>query len=240
MIEANKNKAAEILFSAYNKRLLNKHFSFIRIIGEENFINRDKSVPVIIFPNHSNWWDGFLAFYLAYNRWNIDSYLMMDYAQMKKYFFFKFIGAFSVDRTSATSSYKSVMVAAELLKTGNRLLWLFPQGKMTPQHKRPLEFESGILKILDEFERVNVFPMAINYEFINEQRPEIFIKIGENVDTKINASKKEKIGMLEEKLTDLLDTQIKEINDGETEEYKIIFKGRTSRNKTIDRIYGDV
>ena len=47
----------------------------------------DNSKPVIMYANHSNWWDGFIAYLLTNRYQKKDDYLMMDIEQMKKYSF---------------------------------------------------------------------------------------------------------------------------------------------------------
>ena len=87
MIPANKNKIIGSLFAFYHKRLLKKHFYSIHLTGMENLGSLDNTMPVILYANHSNWWDGFIAYFLTNRLLKKDDYLMMDIKQMKKYFF---------------------------------------------------------------------------------------------------------------------------------------------------------
>jgi hypothetical protein len=57
-------------------------------------------------------------------------------------------------------------------------MWLFPQGEMLPQDRRPLKFFSGIAKLAEKIANVNLVPVCFRYEFLMEQRPEVFISIG--------------------------------------------------------------
>jgi len=239
LIDANKNIVIERIFSVYNKHILKKHFYKIHIKGTNNVLYRDKSLPTIMFGNHSNWWDGFLAFYLSFDLWKKDQYLMMDIKQMRKYKFFKWIGAFSVNRESARESYKSIVYAANLLKNRNTMLWIYPQGEMLPNDIRPLMFQNGLSKLLEMTGKVNLFPIAFNYEFMMEQRPEVFINVSENIMVDEKLTKQKKTAYLNKVLTALLDNQKKNVVDGNLEEYKEILRGKNSRNKIIDRVYNE-
>ena len=158
---------------------------------------------------------------------------MMDIKQMRKYSFFKYIGVFSVDREVPAEAIISLNYAAVLLKDSARYLWIFPQGDMTPQDRRPLKFFSGITKIAEKTGRVNLFPVCFRYEYLMEQRPEVFISIGKpelftgKTDTDYT-----------EHLRSNLETQLDKLRDditaGNLKVFKTIFRGKDSRNKTFD------
>ncbi len=237
LIQAKKNKIFESVFSLYLNRLLKKHFFKIHISGEENLKELNKSAPTIIYANHSNWWDGFMAFYLADSRWKIDSYLMMDVDQMRKYRFFKWLGVFSVDRTSPQSSMESLNYAESMLTNSSRTLWLFPQGVLLPNDLRPLKFFSGITALTEKLGTVNLVPLAMKYEFMTEQRPEVFLKIGKaDIVKQFTSDKKDYTLYLQNKLTTELDGLKSKIISGDMMDFSTIFYGRDSRNKTFDKI----
>ena len=230
MIAAKKNKIIGSLFALYHKRLLKKHFYRIHLNGRENLANTGKT-PAILAANHSNWWDGFIAYYISNRLMKCDDYLMMDIKQMKKYSFFKYIGVFSVDRESPPQAIRSVNYAAEILKDSNRCLWIFPQGEMTPQDKRPLVFYSGISKIAERAGRVQIIPVAFRYEFLMEQRPEVFISVGKPVV--FTAGNKNFTAELEQLMTKLLDDLKSDVTNS-TGNFEIVFTGKSSRNKSFD------
>ena len=233
MIPAKKNKFIGSLFALYHRRLLKKHFFRVHLSGFENLELIDKSLPVIMFANHSNWWDGFIAYLLTNRYLKKDDYLMMDIEQMKKYQFFKYIGTFSVNRNVPAEAVRSINYAADLLRSTNKYLWIFPQGEMLPQDARPLKFYSGITKIAERTGNVNLVPVCIRYEFIMEQRPEVFISIGKPEIVNGNVSME-----LTEKLRSALESQLdmlrNDVISGNTGSFKTIFHGKSSRNKTFD------
>lgn len=238
VIKSNKNKVIGGLFSLYHNRLLRKHFYQIHLAGLENLKLTDKSLPTILYANHTNWWDGFIAFQLTSKYLGVDDYLMMDILQMKKYRFFKYIGVFSVDRSDAREGVDSVNYAVELLKGTKKHLWIFPEGMMQVQDHEPIKFYGGITKIADKLGKVNLVPVSLRYEFIMEQRPEVFIKIGKPYITDNNiADKKSYTTYLQDKLTaDLLSLKHDVVTQN-LEDYKIIFTGKHSRNKIVDKVY---
>ncbi len=239
MIESNKNTVFEKVFSVYNTHILKKQFSGIHLRGQENILNRNKSLPTLIFANHSNWWDGLIAFYLSYNIWKSNAYIMMDYKQMKKYYFFKWMGAFSVDKESVIDSYRSFKYAVGLMRVNTNILWLFPQGVMLPNDLRPIKFENGLSKLIEISGDVNLLPLVFNYEFILEQRPEVFIEVLTPVNLNINNKLTQNTEVLEKILSEALTHQKENILTGKINSYDLILKGKGSSNKIIDRMHND-
>ncbi|MFZ4592078.1 MAG: lysophospholipid acyltransferase family protein, partial [Ignavibacteria bacterium] len=149
------------------------------------------------------------------------------------------IGAFSVNRDSARESYESVLYASTLLKKKNSMLWIYPQGEMLPNDVRPLKFQNGLTKLIEMTGKVNLIPIVLNYEFMMEQRPEIFITVSESITVDGKLTKQEKTEYLNRVLTDLLDEQKKNIVNNDIEGYEEVLRGKNSRNKIIDRVYND-
>jgi chlorobactene lauroyltransferase len=235
VIRANKNNIVNLFFGIYHNRLLKKHFYRIHLSGSLHLNLIDASLPVILYANHSNWWDGFIAYYLTNRLWKEDDYLMMDIEQMKTYSFFKYIGVFSVDRKKPKSAVESIEYAANLLKETNKYLWIFPQGTMQPQDYRPIEFYNGITRLTEKLGAVNLLPVSFRYEFLMEQRPEVFIKLGKP-DVVNGIPAKELTSVLQNKLVLQLDGLRDDVINGRLNEYQTVFRGKSSRNKTVDKI----
>lgn len=230
MIPSKKNRFIGKLFSLYHNRLMRKHFFAVHLKGLNNLIELNTNKPVLLFANHSNWWDGFTAYLLTNRLLKKDDYLMMDIEQMKKYSFFKYVGVFSVNRNNAKEALSTLNYATELLKESGKFLWMFPEGLMNPQDKRPLKFFSGITKIAEKLNNVYIVPVCFRYEYLMEQRPEIFISAGKpfNYENGLETDKLRKI------LEEQLDSLKNDVISGNTGDYKTIFKGKSSRNKTFD------
>jgi chlorobactene lauroyltransferase len=176
VIRSRRNRLFETLFSVYVTRILKRHFFSLRIAGERLFLERDPSLPTVIIANHSNWWDGFVMLHFARKRWHVDSHLMMDIEQMRKYPFFRRLGVFSVDRHAPRSAVESMHHAVDLLAGTANILWIFPQGVLLPNDLRPLRFARGTARIIEKLGTVNLLSLALRYEYRNEQRPEIFAR----------------------------------------------------------------
>ncbi|WP_461671298.1 lysophospholipid acyltransferase family protein, partial [Mycobacterium tuberculosis] len=131
------------LFAQYNERyLLPRYLHGAAVRGA--MYDGGRGRPALFIMNHCSWWDGMLVF-LAITRlsgYEREHYVMMDEKQLKKFRFFRRLGAFSVDKSSQRGILQSLRYAEEKLKAGHNV-WLFPQGDIRHLEARPLQFQSG-------------------------------------------------------------------------------------------------
>ena len=234
MIAAAKNPVVEKLFARINRAMVRRHFHALHLSGEPASL--DRAVPIIIYGNHSCWWDGLIEFLLSRDIFGFDAYLMMDEEQMSRYRFFRWIGAFSVNRSSRREAVASLRYAADLFSRPGRALWIYPQGVMLPNDVRPLKFETGIARLLEMVPRAQVVAVAHRYEFLHHQRPEAFIKFGPVRMVGRLPRGRDLLPELEQELTNLLDGLKGEIVTGDLSAYRTILSGRSSTNETWDRV----
>lgn len=215
MLEAKKSKWFEKIFAVYNRNLFKRRFQALRIEGIENI----KHFPLVIYCNHSSWWDGLVAFEIS-KKAKLDSFVMMEEKQLKNLFLFRKLGAFSVIRENPREAVKSINYAANLLKQNrDRAIWIFPQGKILPNDSRPFEFYNGIARIAEKVENCYVLPIAIRFEFLGDWKPEILVKIGK-AELFDSLNSKEFTAKSAEKLTNLLDELKKDIVEDRLENYQ--------------------
>lgn len=215
MLEARKSAWFEKIFAIYNRNLFKRRFQSLRVEGFENL----SRFPLIIYCNHSSWWDGLVAFEISMKA-KLDSFVMMEEKQLNNLFLFRKLGAFSVVRENPREAIKSIKYAANLLKeNADRAIWIFPQGKILPNDVRPLELYNGLARIAEKVENCYFVPIAIRYEFFGDWKPEVLVKIGEaeRVETQ---NRKEKTQILAKKLTDILDELKQNIINNHLENYE--------------------
>lgn len=203
MLEAKKSAWFESIFAVYNRNLLKRRFQTLQVSGLDILRKKIPDFPTIIYANHSSWWDGLVAFQIS-RLLKMDSFVMMEEKHLKKLFLFRKLGAFSVVREKPFEAVKSINYAANLLKENiGRTLWIFPQGEILHNDSRPFYFYKGISKIIEKVEKCSVVPVAIRYEFLDEFKPEIFVKVGEAEF--FDKKAKDASGNFENKLALLLD-----------------------------------
>jgi chlorobactene lauroyltransferase len=225
MLEANKNVFFEKLFAVYNLNLLKRRFYSFQVSGLDFLFNKSANIPLIIYCNHSSWWDGLIAFQLSHKT-GLDSFVMMEEKHLRKLFLFRRLGAFSVVRENAREAFKSIDYAAELLRNSSeRTLWIFPQGEILPNDLRPLKLYNGLTKIIEKLGKCSTASLSIRYEFLGEFKPQIFVKIEEPRTIIVNEdfNLKQLTEMLTAHLTENLDSLKNDFINQNLAGYKAVF-----------------
>ena len=224
MLEANKSLWFEKIFAVYNRNLLKRRFNSLQVSGLKFLKKKGDKTPLIIYANHSSWWDGLTAFQIS-RQTGLDSFIMMEEKQLKKLRLFRKLGAFSVVRENNREALKSINYSIQILEQNpKRTLWIFPQGEISPNDARPLRFYNGLARIIKRLEKCSVISLAMRYEFLGEYKPDIFVKI-EKVDLSaadLKLKPQEISDILAVKLSDNLDELKTEIVNGNSSNFERI------------------
>lgn len=177
-VPARKNLLGDLLLPAYARWLTRSHLASVWVRGHEQLKGLPADAPLIFTPNHSGWWDGILAFVLNDVLLERDFFIMMEDRQLRKYQFFAWAGAFSIRRQHVRSAGQTLRYVEELLSSPGRALWLFPQGVMVPEGRRPLRFEGGVGHLAKRLQEARIIPVTMTYMIRSNPRSEAFISLG--------------------------------------------------------------
>ena len=178
LIEARKNAVLETVYAAYARRLIRKAFGRLRISGVHP---TRTSTPVIAYMNHSAWWDAVIPVHLSHDLFRREIHALMEAEQIRRYPFFRHLGCFGPTGSSMGEARTVQAYATRVLRTENSpILWICPQGTLLPSHV-PLAFKSGLARIATAVPEALVVPIAFRYEFLRNEKPDCWIKIGEPV-----------------------------------------------------------
>jgi len=158
---------------------LRRHFRAVRIAGASRLSTIAPGTPLIVFANHSSWWDPMVCVLLAHRLLPQRKHFgPMDAAALERYGFLKRIGIFPVEMNSARG-------AAQFLRTGLQLLaqdavlWITPQGRFADSRERPLVFKPGLARLAHRAgPGCVVLPLALEYIFWDERLPETLLEFG--------------------------------------------------------------
>ena len=204
MLEANINQSFDKLFYLYNSLyLIRKHFRYVGISGEllpQSVQNR----PHLYLMNHSSWWDGLLAYHAVRSLTGNRHYFMMDEEQLKKYMFFRKLGAFSINRHSAGDIGASLRYTAGLLRN-NQSVWMYPEGEIQPLEHRPLVIKPGAAVVLRLCPEAVVIPVTLYHGLFRHSKPEATLLVGEPL---VHTWKEIDRGTITNKLQDTLVEQL--------------------------------
>jgi len=195
MIKAEHSIWARFVFNFYIDRLLKKSFSHFYLVNELPNISKDKSL--IVTPNHISWWDGFFIDYLSRKKFNRKMYLMMLESSLKKYWFFKKVGAYSIEPSNPRSIVDTVKYTNEILYNKENFVVTYPQGEIEPFEKRPLSIKEGLkLLVKGNSDLTFVLPIAFKIQYYEKQNPAVICRFGEVINGGIILSDYEKYKML--------------------------------------------
>lgn len=196
--------------------------------------------PLLLYLNHSSWWDGYLMYVIhrVVLRGRFDAHLLMEERQLRAYRFFTWSGAFSINRHDPEDVARSQAYAANLLRGGARprALFIFPQGKIVPQERRPLVTYPGVARIIALAGPLTLCPVALRYEFLGQQWPHAFIRLG---PAHRAANPDDIEGTLAEvtaRLTAACDALRDDVVGGGLDAYTPILRGRRGIDQTFDAL----
>ena len=137
--------------------------------------------PVVVFANHPSWWDG-MAVMLLWRRLLAERelYVPMDAEALGSYGFMRRIGVFGVE-PGARGAAGFLRVAAEVLASPDRLLWINAPGRFSDARERPVPIAPGMSRLPELAPGATFLPLALEYTFWNERAPEMLAAFGEPV-----------------------------------------------------------
>lgn len=218
--------------------MLQNRFYAFRYKNAENYFNRDDKYPTIIFAPHCNWWDGIVLYNIAHRICHKEIRLMVE--ELNRFPLLRRGGAYSVCKKSPQSAMKALKYSVEVLSDLRNILFIFPQGIIRPPHYRPIEFQTGLAYIAQnaakKYGKVNLIPISIDYCFLRDNRPEVLVEFGKNIElTDAKVDRKEFTHYLERSMEEVCDNQMNDISKGNISDYKILFKQHLKWYRRIEQ-----
>ncbi len=183
MIQADHKKWAEFVFDIYLKGLLKKSFYDFRIIND--LPEFDKSKSLLVTPNHFSWWDGFFIYWINKKLFNRKLFILMLEEQLKRYWFFKKLGCYSIDLNDNRKTIASLKYTIDLLLKSNNIITIYPQGEIQAYDEKQIALKEGIdfiaKKSTVDFQ---ILPIAFKIYYTNEKLPIVYARFGKLLNSK--------------------------------------------------------
>ena len=222
--------------------MLQNRFYDFRYRGEENYFEAEKDVPTILFAPHCNWWDGIVLYNTTHRIFHKEIRLMVE--ELNRFPLLRRGGAYSVNKKSPQSAMKALQYSVDVVGDLRNMLCIFPQGIIRPPHFRPIEFQTGLAYIAEnavkKYGKVNLIPMAVDYAFFRDNRPEVIVEFGKRIELRKGneldkMTRRELTHYLEQALTETCDNQFKEMSQGDVSKYNILFKQHLKWYRRIEQ-----
>ncbi len=189
MIKAKHDSVIYPFFQWYIRRIIGWNFHQVELCG--SFQPMDKGL--LLIANHVSWWDGFWALFLNGTIFHRRFHVMMLEAQLRKYWYLRYCGGFSVQKNSR-SILESIDYAAHLVQDPENLVLIFPQGEIGSQQQLDIHFERGAERILEKSgpNGVQVVFMVSLTDYFSHKKPVLTIYlqeyIGQHRTSELNAA----------------------------------------------------
>ena len=222
-------------FNIYVRRMLAKKFNGVRILnGPPPSAPAERSV--IYYSNHPGWYDPLVLILMAesYQPEHM-AFGPMDADALKKYNFMRKIGIFGVEKDSARGAARFLQISRGMLAMPGKALLITPQGEFADPRLRPVEFKPGLARLAADCGAI-LQPLAMEFVFWDEPRPEILVNFGNQIDTR--AEKLEPDAWktrLERDLGDTQDELARAVMARDPEPFVTFIDGKRGVNPVYDR-----
>jgi 1-acyl-sn-glycerol-3-phosphate acyltransferase len=139
--------------------------------------------PLVVFANHPGWWDG-VAFMLLSQALFVPRrmFIPMEAEALSRYPFMRRLGVFGVETGSPRGAVAFLRLARDVLAAPDRMLWMNAPGRFSDVRERPVPIAPGMTR-LPEFAPGALFiPLALDYPFWTERKPEMLCAFGEPIE----------------------------------------------------------
>ena len=169
-------------FRWYTPRILRKTFTAVRLDRASAPWPLDGR-PVLVVLNHPAWWDPLVACLLSFAFPTDEQYAAIEAGMLAKHTVFGKIGFVGVDTQSVRGAAEFLRVAAEILSRPDHVMWVTAQGRFVDPRVRPLALRSGVGHVAKNMSAGWVVPVAVEYPFWDEPKPEALVHVGPAVDS---------------------------------------------------------
>ena len=181
------------------RRYFRRHFRAVLAQGAEHL--RNSRGPLIVFGNHSSWWDPMLLVLLGHLLQPRERhYAPMDARALEQYPILRRLGIFPVEMASTRGAAQFLRTAEAILRDGG-ILWLTPQGRFADVRELPLAFKPGLAALALRLPEVPLIPLAIEYPFWDERLPEALFRLAEPVHVAPSATNAQTTRALEDAMS---------------------------------------
>ena len=215
-------------FGTLFMRDLARSFHAVRLSGRVP----DANGPLVIFANHPSWWDGALFVVLGGKLFaGRRGFVPIEAVMLRRYGFFGRLGAFGVT-TGYAGAATFLRVAEAVLALDDGLLLVNAEGRFRDVRERPLRVAAGLAHVAKRVPAAQFVPLAIEYPFWDERRPNCLIRFGDPMPASAIAAAGPVI--LAEALAVTMDALAADAATRDPSRFETLIAGRTQINPIYD------
>lgn len=192
---------------------------------------------LLVFSNHPSWWDAAIyAVLMARLFPGRTGHAPIDEAMMRRYGFMARIGAFGVAQDHLRGAAVFLATAEQILAEPRGMMFVTAQGRFADVRERPVRLAPGLVHLVDHAPEANLVPMALDYPFWDERKPELLVRFGEAVParTLLPLDRKARHDALAERLAVTMDGLTAESVARESSAFDTLLDGRAGVGGVYD------
>lgn len=165
-------------FDGVMRRQMRRAFRAVRV-ARPGPPDLPPDTPIIVYANHPSWWDPALFMVLREHLFpRRRGFGPMEAAALDRYRFMRRIGIFGIESGTRGGAARFLRVGERLLADPGCLLWLTAQGEFADPRTRPVVLRAGLSHLLRRVPGAVAVPLAVEYPFWSEKRPEALAAFG--------------------------------------------------------------
>ncbi len=192
------------LFRLYLRWFLWRRFESVRVLSANppQFAGR----PLVIYCNHPSWWDPALLL-LSIPKFfpGRRAFGPMDAASLERYGVLRSMGVFGIEMNTNRGAARFLRAAKAILSTPDTCLCVTAEGAFTDPRLRPITLRRGLAHLARASPDTIFLPLALEYCFWNESKPEALMAFGAPATAAPGATVAEWSARLELALTETMD-----------------------------------
>lgn len=162
--------------------------------------------PLIIYSNHPSWWDPALFILVCTLCFpGRPGFGPMDLKSLGRYGLLERMGVFGIDLDTPRGAARFLDTALRALANPASIIWVTAEGAFTDPRLRPVRLRPGIAHLARRIPGAVILPLAVEYSFWNESKPEALVRFGAPIETSRDFSVAEWTARLETELTGTMD-----------------------------------
>lgn len=164
-------------FSGVMRRQMRRAFRDVRL-AQPGLPALPTGAPVVVYSNHPSWWDP--AFFIVLSAALFPgraTFGPMEATALERYRFMRRIGIFGIAPSTASGAHRFLTVGQRILSNPCNILWMTAQGTFADP-RTPVELQAGLARLMAREPHVICLPLALEYPFWSEKRPEALAAFG--------------------------------------------------------------
>ncbi len=174
-------------FSLYLRWYAGRNFDALRL-SRNRLPDLAPGRPIIVCCNHPSWWDPAMFILLMHILMpDRAGFGPMEATSLRRYNLLRKMGVFPIDPETHGGAALFLRTGLRILQDPRSVLWVTVQGAFADPRVRPVHLRAGIAHLARRVPQAVVVPLALEYPFWNERRPEALAHFGPPVQASGNS-----------------------------------------------------